>query len=73
MSHKILIENDMAAQHSEIMAKLERGQIIEGVVKNITNFGAFWILEAWMAYYISLILAGAGWRILQMFLPWIKS
>lgn len=41
VSHKILIENDMAAQHSEIMAKLERGQIIEGVVKNITNFGAF--------------------------------
>lgn len=41
VSHKILIEHDMAAQHSEIMAKLERGQIIEGVVKNITNFGAF--------------------------------
>lgn len=41
VSHKILIENDMAAQRFEIMNKLEKGQIVEGVVKNITNFGAF--------------------------------
>lgn len=41
VSHKILIEHDMAAQHSEIMGKLEKGQIMEGMVKNITDFGAF--------------------------------
>lgn len=41
VSHRILIESDVAAQRSEIMDKLEKGQIIEGVVKNITNFGAF--------------------------------
>ncbi|MCX8473158.1 MAG: 30S ribosomal protein S1 [Sediminibacterium sp.] len=41
VSHKALIESDMEAQRSEIMGKLEKGQVFEGVVKNITDFGAF--------------------------------
>ncbi len=41
ISHKALIEKDMEAQRTEIMGRLEKGQILEGVVKNITDFGAF--------------------------------
>ncbi len=41
VSHKALIESDIEAQRSEIMGKLEKGQVFEGVVKNITDFGAF--------------------------------
>ncbi len=41
VSHKALIESDIEAQRAEIMGKLEKGQVLEGVVKNITDFGAF--------------------------------
>ncbi|MDI9357735.1 MAG: 30S ribosomal protein S1 [Phycisphaerales bacterium] len=41
VSHKALIESDLEAQRSEIIGKLEKGQILEGIVKNITDFGAF--------------------------------
>ncbi len=41
VSHKILIEKDMESQRAEMMGKLEKGQIVEGTVKNITDFGAF--------------------------------
>lgn len=41
VSHKALIESDIEAQRVEIMGKLEKGQVLEGVVKNITDFGAF--------------------------------
>lgn len=41
VSHKALIESDIEAQRSEIIGKLEKGQVLEGVVKNITDFGAF--------------------------------
>ena len=41
VSHKALIESDIEAQRAQIMSKLERGQVLEGVVKNITDFGAF--------------------------------
>jgi small subunit ribosomal protein S1 len=41
VSHKALIESDIEAQRAEIMSKLEKGQVLEGVVKNITDFGAF--------------------------------
>jgi len=41
ISHKALIESDIEAQRVEIMSKLEKGQVLEGVVKNITDFGAF--------------------------------
>lgn len=41
VSHKALIESDMEAQRAEIIGKLEKGQVLEGVVKNITDFGAF--------------------------------
>ncbi|MGE9616000.1 MAG: S1 RNA-binding domain-containing protein [Solitalea-like symbiont of Acarus siro] len=41
ISHKILIEHDIENQRIDIMSKLEKGQILEGVVKNITSFGAF--------------------------------
>jgi len=41
VSHKALIESDMAEQREHIIAGLEKGQVLEGVVKNITDFGAF--------------------------------
>lgn len=41
ISHKALIEKDLEAQKSEIINNLDKGQILEGVVKNITNFGVF--------------------------------
>jgi len=41
VSHKALIESDLAEQRDKIVATLERGQVLEGVVKNITDFGAF--------------------------------
>ncbi|MEM9991793.1 MAG: S1 RNA-binding domain-containing protein, partial [Bacteroidota bacterium] len=41
VSHKALIESDLAEQREQIIAGLERGQVLEGVVKNITDFGAF--------------------------------
>jgi small subunit ribosomal protein S1 len=41
VSHKALIEHEMESQRAEIMSKLEKGQIIEGVVKGITSYGAF--------------------------------
>lgn len=41
VSHKILIEADLAEQRQSILETLEPGQILEGVVKNITDFGVF--------------------------------
>ena len=41
VSHKALIESELEAQRVEIMAGLEKGQVLEGIVKNITNYGAF--------------------------------
>ncbi|MEN0005794.1 MAG: 30S ribosomal protein S1 [Bacteroidota bacterium] len=41
VSHKALIESDLAEQREAIIASLERGQVLEGLVKNITDFGAF--------------------------------
>jgi small subunit ribosomal protein S1 len=41
VSHKALIESDLAEQRETIIAGLEKGQVLEGVVKNITDFGAF--------------------------------
>ncbi len=41
VSHKALIESDIAEQREQIIAGLEKGQVLEGVVKNITDFGAF--------------------------------
>ncbi|MBP7306580.1 MAG: 30S ribosomal protein S1 [Saprospiraceae bacterium] len=41
VSHKALIESDIAEQREHIIAGLEKGQVLEGVVKNITDFGAF--------------------------------
>ena len=41
VSHKALIELELEAQRAEIMSGLEKGQVLEGVVKNITNYGAF--------------------------------
>jgi len=41
ISHKALIEDDIEQQKSEILSTLEKGQVLEGVVKNMTNFGAF--------------------------------
>ena len=41
VSHKALIESDIAEQREAIIQSLEKGQVLEGVVKNITDFGAF--------------------------------
>ena len=41
VSHKALIEAELKAQKKEIIAKLEKGQILEGIVKNITSYGVF--------------------------------
>ena len=41
VSHKALIESDLEAQRSVIIGQLEKGQVLEGMVKNVTDFGAF--------------------------------
>jgi small subunit ribosomal protein S1 len=41
VSHKVLIEKDLEKQRQQILNNLEKGQVLEGVVKNITNFGVF--------------------------------
>jgi len=41
VSHKALIEQEIEAQKKEIIGKLEKGQILEGTVKNITSYGVF--------------------------------
>ncbi len=41
VSHKALIEDEIELQKIEIMSKLEKGQVLEGTVKNITSYGVF--------------------------------
>jgi small subunit ribosomal protein S1 len=41
VSHKALIEEELEQQKKEIISKLQKGQILEGVVKNITSYGVF--------------------------------
>jgi small subunit ribosomal protein S1 len=41
VSHKALIEEELEQQKKEIIAKLEKGQVLEGIVKNITSYGVF--------------------------------
>ncbi len=41
VSHKVLIEKDLEKQKAEILKNLEKGQVLEGVIKNMTNFGVF--------------------------------
>ena len=41
VSHKALIEAELEQQKREIIAKLEKGQVLEGTVKNITSYGVF--------------------------------
>jgi len=41
VSHKALIEADIEEQKKEIIGQLEKGQVLEGVVKNITSYGVF--------------------------------
>jgi small subunit ribosomal protein S1 len=41
VSHKALIEDELEAQRAEIISKLEKGQVLEGIVKNITSYGVF--------------------------------
>ena len=41
VSHKALIEAELEQQKAEIISKLEKGQILEGTVKNITSYGVF--------------------------------
>ncbi|QSE95876.1 30S ribosomal protein S1 [Fulvivirga lutea] len=41
VSHKVLIEKDIEKQKAEILENLEKGQVLEGTIKNMTNFGVF--------------------------------
>lgn len=41
VSHKVLIEKDLEEQRQLILNNLEKGQVLEGVIKNMTNFGVF--------------------------------
>ena len=41
VSHKALIEAELEAQKKDIISKLEKGQVLEGTVKNITSYGVF--------------------------------
>ena len=41
VSHKVLIEKDLESQRTEIIKNLEVGQVLEGTIKNMTNFGVF--------------------------------
>ena len=41
VSHKVLIEKDIEEQKGAILSNLEKGQVLEGVIKNMTNFGVF--------------------------------
>ncbi len=41
VSHKALIEAELEEQKKQIIAKLEKGQVLEGIVKNITSYGVF--------------------------------
>src|SRR5260221_627035 len=41
VSHKVLIEKDLEQQKAAILTNLEKGQVLEGVIKNMTNFGVF--------------------------------
>lgn len=41
VSHKALIEDELEAQKAEIISHLEKGQVLEGIVKNITSYGVF--------------------------------
>ncbi|HHP7242372.1 MAG TPA: 30S ribosomal protein S1 [Cyclobacteriaceae bacterium] len=41
VSHKVLIEKDIEQQKADILENLEKGQVLEGVIKNMTNFGVF--------------------------------
>ncbi len=41
VSHKVLIEAELEQQKKEIIGKLEKGQVLEGTVKNITSYGVF--------------------------------
>ncbi len=41
VSHKALIEAELEAQRKDIISKLEKGQVLEGTVKNITSYGVF--------------------------------
>ena len=41
VSHKVLIEKDLEKQKAQILENLEKGQVLEGIIKNMTNFGVF--------------------------------
>jgi small subunit ribosomal protein S1 len=41
VSHKVLIEKDIEMQKAAILTNLDKGQVLEGVIKNMTNFGVF--------------------------------
>ena len=41
VSHKAIIESDLEQQKTDILSKLEKGQVLEGTVKNLTSFGVF--------------------------------
>jgi small subunit ribosomal protein S1 len=74
VSHKALIEAELEQQKKEIIAKLEKGQILEGTVKNITSYGVFIDLggvDGLNSYYRSFM--GSCQLIQRKLLNWIKN
>ena len=60
VSHKALIESDLAEQRETIISGLEKGQVLEGVVKNITDFGAFMDLGGVDGSYQNMVAEGGN-------------
>jgi small subunit ribosomal protein S1 len=60
LSRRVLLEEERQRAKEKTLASLAEGQIIEGVVKNITEYGAFITWAALMACYTSRICPGGG-------------
>lgn len=73
VSHKALIEAELEQQKKEIIGKLEKGQVLEGTVKNITSYGVFIDLGGVDGLIHITDLLGAALAIRKKWLNWIRS
>ena len=69
VSHKALLEAEQEQRRAELISKLEKGQILEGTVKNITNYGVFVDLGGVDVSSTSPICPGAGSTTLRRLFP----
>ena len=60
LSRRLLLEKEREKAKQETLANLQEGQVVEGVVKNITEYGLLWIWAALMAYCTSRICPGGA-------------